>query len=204
MRRRSVIGGGALLAAVIIIALCVSVSWALEIKRTKLSNGAVLLVSEQHQLPMVSISIAFDAGSRRDPKGKEGLAELTAASLEQGTRELPAAEFNQKIDFMGSSISIGADRDYGYASMTALKKYTGETLHLLAQALESPGLRDSDILRKRGDQVAGIKANDEEPGYAAMVAFAKQVFDGGPYGHPAEGLADSVGRLTSADVRNFY
>ena len=54
------------------------------------------------------------------------------------------------------------------------------------------------------DQVAGIKANEEEPGYAAMVAFAKQVFDGGPYGHPAEGLADSVGKLTSADVSNFY
>ena len=43
---------------------------ALEIKRSVLSNGAVLLVSEQHQLPMVTMSIAFDAGTRRDPEGK--------------------------------------------------------------------------------------------------------------------------------------
>ena len=100
---------------------------ALEIKRTKLSNGAVLLVSEQHQLPMVSIAIAFDAGSCRDPAGKEGLAELTAASLEQGTKQLSATDFNQKLDFVGSSISIGADRDYVYASMTSLKKYEAET-----------------------------------------------------------------------------
>ena len=44
----------------------------------QLSNGAILLVSEQHQLPMVTTSIAFDAGCRRDPDGKEGLAALTA------------------------------------------------------------------------------------------------------------------------------
>jgi zinc protease len=195
---------GSVLTAICVLALSVTASQALEIKRAKLKNGAVLLVSEQHHLPMVSIAIAFDAGSRRDPSGKEGLAELTAASLEQGTKKLNVADFNQKIDFMGSSISIGADRDYVFASMTALKKYEPDTLHLLAQALENPGLRDSDIARKRNEQVAAIKANEEEPGYTAMVAFAKKLFGNGPYGHPTEGLADSVAKLTPHDVRDFY
>jgi zinc protease len=192
------------LAAVGLLALYVPASHALEIRRTKLNNGAVLLVSEQHQLPMVSIAIAFDAGSRRDPAGAEGLAELTAASLEQGTKELSVSDFNQKIDFMGGSISVGADRDYVYASMTSLKKYEDDTLHLLAQSLENPGLRDNDIVRKRGDQVAAIKASEEEPGYTAMVAFAKLLFGNGPYGHPTEGFADSVAKLTPDEVRNFY
>jgi zinc protease len=192
------------LAALSLVALSGFASYALDIKRTQLNNGAVLLVSEQHQLPMVSLSIAFDAGSRRDPFGKEGLAELTAASLEQGTKQLSTAEINQKIDFMGGSIRIGADRDYVYASMTSLKKYDTDTLHLLAQSLKSPGLRDNDIIRKRGDLVAAIKASEEEPGYTAMVAFAKQLFDNGPYGHPTEGFAETVARLTPGDVRNFY
>ena len=73
-----------------------------------LSNGATLLVSEQHQLPMVTMMIEFDAGTRRDPKGKEGLAELTARCLSQGTKELTATEFNQKVDFMGSSVGVSA------------------------------------------------------------------------------------------------
>src|ERR1700758_3515311 len=103
---------GSVLSAICVLALSVTASQALEIKRTKLNNGAGLLGSEQHHLPMVSIAIAFDAGSRRAPGGKECLAELTAASLEQGTKQLNAADFNQKVDFMGSSISIGADRDY--------------------------------------------------------------------------------------------
>jgi zinc protease len=192
------------LAGVVLLAVSGNAAHALEIKRARLKSGAVLLVSEQHQLPMVSIAIAFDAGSRRDPVGKEGLAELTAASLEQGTKQLSAADFNQKIDFMGSSLSIGADRDYAYASMTSLKKYETETLHLLSQALENPGLRDSDILRKRGELVASIETHEQEPGYAASVAFTRMLFDNGPYGHPTEGFVNSVRKLTPEDVRDFY
>jgi zinc protease len=179
-------------------------SSALEIKRMTLDNGAVLLVSEEKQLPMVTMAIAFDAGARRDPEGKAGLAELTAESLMQGTRELSAADFNRKVDFMGSAIDVSAGHDYAIATFKSLKKYEGDTLTLLTQVLQDPGLRDADIERKRADMVAGIKANQEQPGYVAAVAFRKQLFDSGPYGHPVEGYADTVGKLTPEDVRNFY
>lgn len=178
---------------------------ALDIKRMTLSNGAVLLVSEQRQLPMVTMSIAFDAGSRRDPKGKEGLSALTASSLTLGTKKLTAAEFNQKTDFMGSAVSIGASRDYATASMTTLKKYEDDTLRLLADALADPGLRPAEIERKRAEIVAGIKAQEEEPGYAAGVAFTRLLYGpDSPYGHLSEGTAESVGKLTPDDVRGFY
>ena len=140
---------------------------ALEMKRMTLSNGAVLMVSEQHLLPMVTLAIAFDAGSRRDPKGKEGLAELTANSLTQGTKDLTETEFNQKVDFMGSEVSVGAGRDTAEASFTSLKKYEDQTLSLLAQVLTNPGLRPADIERKRAEMVAAINAEEESPHYVA-------------------------------------
>ncbi|MGH7923701.1 MAG: M16 family metallopeptidase [Candidatus Binatus sp.] len=179
-------------------------SHALDIKKMTLSNGATLLVSEQHQLPMVTMTIAFDAGTRRDPKGKEGLAELTARCLSQGTRELTAQEFNQKVDFMGSSVGVSAGRDYANAGLTSLKKYQGDTLKLLAGILTEPGLRDADIERKRREQVAEIKAAEEQPGYTADVEFTKDLFGDTPYGHPGEGSPESVAKLTNDDVRGFY
>jgi zinc protease len=169
-----------------------------------LKNGAVLLVSEQHQLPMVTMAIAFDAGSRRDPKGKAGLSALTASCLTLGTKELNAAQFNQKVDFMGSSVSVSAGPDYAEAGFTSLKKYQDDTLHLLAAALTEPGLRDADITRKRDERVAAIKANEEQPSYVAGVTFRKALFGDTPYGHPSEGTADSVAKLAPADVRAFY
>ncbi len=177
---------------------------ALEIKRVTLKNGAVLLVSESHQLPMVTLSIAFDAGSRRDPAGKEGLAALTAASIREGSKSLSADELNRKVDFMGSELSVGAGRDYSSAGFTTLKRYLPDTLKLLAAVLTDPGLRDADILRKRAEMVAAIKADEEQPGYTAEVNFLKGLYGTTPYGHPVSGSAESVAKLMADDVRRFY
>jgi zinc protease len=192
------------IAAIAVLIFAATPSHALDIKKMTLSNGATLLVSEQHQLPMVTVMIEFDAGTRRDPKGKEGLAELTARCLSQGTRELTAQEFNQKVDFMGSSVGVSAGRDYATAGMTSLKKYQGETLRLLAGILTTPGLRDADIERKRREQIAEIKAAEEQPGYTAGVEFVKDLFGDTPYGHPGAGSSESVAKLSNDDVRGFY
>src|SRR5271170_3832925 len=90
---------GAAVVIMILLAAATPNASALEIKRMQLTNGAILLVSEQHQLPMVTMSIAFDAGSRRDAAGKEGLSALTAGCMMEGTKELSAADFNEKVDF---------------------------------------------------------------------------------------------------------
>lgn len=187
-----------------LVALASSPCSAIEMKRMRLKSGAALLVSEQHQLPMVTMAIAFDAGSRRDPKGKEGLAELTANSLIQGPKGMTVDQFNQKVDFMGSGVSVSAGQDYAEAGLTSLKRYQHETLHLLAAVLQNPGLRDADIERKRDEQVAAIKAEEEQPGYVASVTFRKLLFADTPYGHPSEGSSESVAKLTPDDVRSFF
>ncbi len=193
-----------LAAALALTLVCALPAQALEIRQFQLKSGATLLVSEQHQLPMVTLAIAFDAGSRRDPKGQEGLAALTASSLMQGTKSLSADQFNLKVDFMGSGISVSAGTDYAEASLASLKKYEDQTLKLLVDILQEPGLRVADIERKRDEQVAALKAAEEQPGYVAEVTFAKTLFDGAPYGHLPSGTVESVSKLTPADVKKFY
>ena len=153
---------------------------------------------------MVTAAIAFDAGARRDPEGKAGLAALTAASLTEGTSKLTSTQFNQKTDFMGSSVDVSASRDYAAATFTALKKYEHDTLHLLAQTLQDPRLSDEDIKRKQGEQLAAISAAEEQPEYTANLAMTKTLFGDTPYGHQVEGSSASVSKLTPADVRAFY
>lgn len=178
---------------------------ALEVKRVKLDNGMIVLISPQRNLPMVTAAIAFDAGARRDPKGKEGLAHLTADSVMEGSRTMSADELNRKVDFLGSAMDVEAGSDYASASFTSLKRYWRDTLKLLAGVLTDPGLRDDDIARKQAEQIAGLKAAEEEPGYVAQITFLKQVFgEGGPYGHMPDGTVDAVQKLSSQDVRNFY
>lgn len=193
------------LAMVIAMVLPMGLARALEIKRVKLDNGMIVLISPQHNLPMVTGAIAFDAGARRDPKGEEGLAHLSADSMMEGTRTMTADELNRKVDFLGSSMDIEAGSDYAAASFTSLKRYWRDTLKLLAGVLTDPGLRDDDISRKQAEQVAALKAAEEEPGYVAQITFLKQVFgEDAPYGHLPGGTVDAVQKLSAQDVRDFY
>src|SRR5579885_1907921 len=205
MKRHRAVLCSIIAAATLAAAAVSSPTHALEIKRVKLDNGMIVLISPQRNLPMVTAAIAFDAGARRDPVGKEGLAHLCAASLMEGTRTMTADELNRKVDFLGSAMDISAGSDYSTASLTSLKRYWRDTLKLLAGVLTDPGLRDDDIMRKRAEQVAGLKAAEEEPGYVAQITFLKQVFgEGGPYGHLPDGTVDTVEKLTPQEVRDFY
>jgi zinc protease len=105
---------------------------------------------------------------------------------------------------MGSSLAVEAGEDYAEAFFTSLKKYQGEMLGLLADVIRRPALHDDDILRKRAEVIAAIKAAEQQPGYVAGVAFRKQMFDDTPYGHSADGTTESVSKLTPDDVRRFY
>ncbi len=205
MRRRAILWmiGAAMLAA--FMAAPVNQAAALEVKRITLANGTIVLVSPQHNLPMVTAAIAFDAGARRDPKGKEGLAHLTADCLMEGTSKITADEFNQKVDFLGSAVDIEAGSDYSTAGFTSLKRYWRDTLKLMAGALTDPGLRDADIARKQAETVAGLKAAEEEPGYVAEITFLTQVFGADyPYNHLPDGTVAAVEKFSAADVRGFY
>ena len=59
-------------------------------QRSVLGNGMILLTSEQRALPMVSIELLIDAGSRHDVAKQEGLANLTARLLTYGTQRRTA------------------------------------------------------------------------------------------------------------------
>ena len=87
-------------------------------KRSVLDNGIVLLTSEQKALPMVSIELLIDAGSRYDAPNQEGLANLVAKLLTYGTKRRTALQINETLDFLGASLSTGCSDDLASVSMT--------------------------------------------------------------------------------------
>jgi hypothetical protein len=54
------------------------------VTRVTLDNGLRLVIAEYHELPLVEFHVIVGAGSAQDPAGKEGLAALTASTLDQG------------------------------------------------------------------------------------------------------------------------
>ncbi len=169
-----------------------------------LSNGAALLVSEQRNLPLVLVRIVLDAGSRRDPTGRGGLANLTAELLTEGTETRSAEQIKEAIDFIGASLGAGADQDFAIASLQVLRKDLDTGLDLLADVLLHPAFAAEEVARRREAVLAAIRAEEDDPTSVAQKAFQRALFGDTPYGHPVEGTAESVATLDRSPVRQFY
>jgi zinc protease len=172
--------------------------------RSTLPDGAVLIVSEQHTLPMVVMQILIDAGSRRDPRGKEGIASLTSDLLTEGTKTRSASQISEAADFIGATLDTSADTDYATLNLAVLSKDLDTGLDLLSDILLHPTFPDAEVARRREAALASMKASEDDPGAVAERAFLKALFGDGPYGHPVIGTLEAVRSLTRSDLLSFY
>jgi len=201
MRRRWV--QRALSAAAVLLALPASAAGPPAV-RTTLPSGARLIVSEQHAVPLVVVNVLLDAGARRDPHVKEGLANLTAEVLTQGTKTRTATQINEAADFIGASFDASAEADYASLNLTVLRKELDAGLDLLTDVLLNASFPEAEVTRRREAALAAIQASEDDPGHVAQRAFAKALFGGQPYGHLTEGDPAAVKALTRADLLSFY
>jgi zinc protease len=174
------------------------------VQRRTLSNGARLLVSVQPALPMVVVQIMLDAGSRRDPQGKEGLAGLTADLLTEGTKTRSASQISEAVDFIGASLGSAADTDNATLNLTSLSKDLDSGLDVLADVLLHATFPGAEVTRRREATLASLQAEEDEPGRVANRRFLSLLFGNEPYGHPIIGTATSVRKLSRADLLKFY
>ncbi len=198
---------GFILCILFILSFSLKASWSKSgptLERRVLSNQLVLLVSEEHSLPAITCQVLIDGGSRRDPSGKEGLANLTAQGLLQGTVERDAAAFNRALDFMGASLVASGNKDYATLSLRILRKDLERGFALLMEALTQPLFAEEELEREVGRILAVIQAAEENPTRVAAKAFRRALFIDGPYSHPVEGTQESVSTLTRDDVVQFF
>src|SRR5206468_3146271 len=97
----------------------------------------------------VSIRLLVRAGSASDPKGKTGLAHVTASLLDQGTATQSASQFNDAIDFIGGAAATGAGSDLTFANMIVMKDGFDSGLRMLSDMVRRPAFADAEIARQR-------------------------------------------------------
>jgi len=174
------------------------------VERKELDNGIRLLVIPQPHLPMVVVSALIDAGSRFDPNGKEGLANLTVSLLTEGTTKRSSAEIHDAVDFLGAKLSGGAGDDYASIGLTVLKKDLAPGFDLFSDVLLNPKFPKDEFARKRDEALAELESEEQNPGALADRAFRKALHQNGPYRAEPGGWKESVAKLALADVKSFY
>jgi zinc protease len=173
-------------------------------KRIVLDNGMILLLSEKHEIPMVTVNVAIRAGAIAAPADKPGLASVTASLLTQGTAKRTAQQISNEIDFIGGSLSASGSDDYASASLKVLKKDLRTGLDLLSDVLLHPAFDQKEIDRKVKSMLAEFQRQKEEPAIVASQAFGKLVYGDHPYGETNDDVAAYLPKLTRQDILDFY
>ena len=110
--------------------------------RHVLSNGVVAYLVEDHDLPLVTVSLTVRTGTYLDPKGKEGLASLTASQIRAGgTTSKTAEQFDEAADFLAAQINSNIFETSGFASLNCLSKDIDRGLELYFDLIRNPGFQ---------------------------------------------------------------
>lgn len=170
-----------------------------------LENGARVVIAPVRKLPVVTVLAVIDATAISDPKGKEGLSELTAQALRDGTAEIDGTRLILELERLGTSLEVGADWDSTVASMTVLRDKLDDSFQLFSDVIMSPAFRAEDIDRLRSERLAERLQILDEPRGLAEESFARFVYaDGSRYAEPMSGSSESVTAIGRDDVVNFH
>ncbi|WP_281907880.1 M16 family metallopeptidase [Massilia varians] len=162
---------------------------------------------QKSALPQIRFKLLFAAGSAHDPKGKEGLAALTAAMVaSSGSRERKIDEVTKALFPLAGSFSEQTDKEVTTFSGSTHKDNWDQYLGIALPLLVDPGFREEDFRRLKDAQknalVLDLKDNNEEE--FGKERLQANVFAGTPYGHPVLGTVKGIESITLDDVKNFY
>ena len=199
--------------AAISLALCCAsqnVLAALPIQSWTLDNGARVLFVENHSIPILDLNLDFDAGTRRDPKNRAGLAELTNAMLARGVRGKAAEPPLTEAQISNAFADTAAERGGGAGierSGVSLRTLSGvkersAAIGMLARVVAQPSFPQALLQRDKARTIAAIKEALTKPEELADKAFWKQLYGTHPYAY--EATAQSVAAITRDDVVAFH
>ena len=207
--------GASLVVALLATLLLQAGAWAaIPIQQWTQASGVKVYLVESHAIAMVDMQIDFDAGSRRDPPDKAGLASVTAGMASKGvlagkavgTAE-PALDENGLSEAwadLGASFGVGASSDRMSFSLRSLAypDLLPKAVQLAARQLGEPAFPDGIWKRERERLIASIRESNTRAATVASRAFASAVYGRHPYGF--EMTETTLARIGVADMQALY
>lgn len=168
-------------------------------------KGARVIFYQAKEVPMLTINLAFAAGSAYDGQWF-GLSALTASLINQGNGGLDANQVAEKLANTGAQFAADSSRDM---IVLSLKTLTDPSIFKPAIAtfsliVNQPDFPKNAFEREKKQQLMAIAQANDFPDEVANQLFFETLYKDHPYAHPINGTKDSISLLPLEEVRNFY
>jgi zinc protease len=195
-------------------------------KRIQLSNGMVIFLQEDHELPLVDVSARIRGGSRNEPASKVGLADIYGEVWRTGgTKTQTGDQLDDFLEVRAAKVETGGGPDSTSISLSCLKGDFDDVFKVFVDLLQNPEFRADkldlaqkqaeDAISRRNDEIGGIAQRESvklaygadnpyarTPEYATIAAITRQdLIDWhGKYIHPNNIILGVSGDFDSAAI----
>jgi zinc protease len=167
-------------------------------RRIQLSNGMVIFLQEDHELPLINGSARIRGGSGNEPAAKIGLVELFGEVWRTGgTKSQTGDQLDDFLEVRAAKVETGGGPDSTSISLSCLRGDFDDVFKVFAELLQHPEFRADkldlaqkqadDSISRRNDEIGEIAARESaklaygpnnpyarEPEYATIAAITRQ------------------------------
>src|ERR1700760_3323120 len=195
-------------------------------KRVQLANGMVLFLQEDHELPLIDLTMRIRGGSRSEPADKVGMVGLYGSVWRTGgTKSKTGDELDDFLEARAAKVETGGGVDSTRIGMNCLKQDFDDVFNVLVDVLRNPAFRQDKLelakrntdtgISRRNDDIGQIAARESAviaygrdnpyaryPEYSTIAAVTQQDLIGWheKYVHPNNILLGVVGDFDSAQM----
>lgn len=190
-----------LAAALLVAGLSSAANAAFDIQKVTSDGGIEAWLIEDHANPIIAMNFAFKGGAAMDPADKSGLSNLAVSLFDEGAGDMDSQAFHGKLEDLGIGFGLSADQDAIRGHLKTISANRDAAFPLLALALSKPRFDQDAIERMRGQILADLARQQQDPDAIAGRALTKALYPEHPYGRAVEGTEDSVKQITAEELK---
>lgn len=172
------------------------------VERT-LSNGARVLIVENHEQPVASVNLYIKgAGSIADPEAKPGVADITASLIDAGTGKRTSKQIAEALEGLGVIEGTSASLEWANISTTMLKSDMDAVMDIVADFLMNPTYPADELDTYKKRLLTSLQVSLSQPATLAQRQFEMAVFGKHPYGR--QQTTAGLRSITREDVVAFH
>ena len=172
--------------------------------RIQLSNGLVIFLMEDHELPLVQGIARVRGASRDEPKGKAGLVQVLGEAWRTGgTKDKTGDQLDDYLEARAAKVETSAGAEFLTLSWDCLKENLDEVMPVFAELLRQPEFREDKIALAKNQINTGISRRNDDPFEIAFREASKLVYGAdAPYGRVVEYA--TVATVTRDDLLGWH
>lgn len=177
-----------------------------EVKKQELKSGMKVYLRENHELPLVDLTLMIGGGSIYDPLDKTGLSRFFAKVLETaGTEQLTPENLEAELESRAIELSVSSSTYCYEINLSLHKNDLKRGLDILSDVLLRPRFDSQRLEVARQQMLESIYRQNDDPGSVAGRLLAEAVSPNHPFGaYPTISAVKSFSREDLIDLHQRY